>query len=145
MFWVKPLPVGTPAPSFILPDEEGNVFVLNQQRDRNVVLVFYPADDTPVCTAQLCEIRDRWEMLGSRNVTVVGINPGAAESHAKFRQKHGFPFRILVDHGQRVAKIYKASAPLIVRRTVYLIDQSGVIRFSRRGKPPVEEVLSALG
>ncbi|MGH9671880.1 MAG: peroxiredoxin [Bryobacteraceae bacterium] len=145
MFWVKPLPAGTPAPSFILPDEEGNVFVLNQQRDRNVVLVFYPADDTPVCTAQLCEIRDRWELLSSRNVTVVGINPGAAESHAKFRQKHGFPFRILVDHGQRVAKIYKASAPLIVRRTVYLIDQSGVIRFSRRGKPPMEEVLGALG
>ena len=143
MFWSKPLAVRAPAPPFILPDEEGGVFTLNHQRGRNVLIVFYPADETPVCTAQLCAVRDQWELLQTRNVLAVGINPARAESHARFKQKHNFPFPILVDHGQRVAKTYHASALLVVRRTVYLVGKDGAIRYARRGKPPLEEVLAA--
>lgn len=138
----KPLAAGTPAPPFILPDEEGSVFVLNQHRNKNVILIFYPGDETPVCRAQLCEARDRWELVRQRDATVVGINPQSAASHSRFRQRRQFPFPLLVDNGQRVAKLYHASG-LFVRRTVYLIGKDGLVRFARRGKPPIEEVLAA--
>jgi peroxiredoxin Q/BCP len=139
----KPLPAGTPAPPFICPDDDGSVFILNQQRGKFVVLVFYPRDETPVCTAQLCELRDRWEAFRSRNAVVYGISPGGAERHRRFRSRHQFPFRLLVDDSQRVAKLYQASG-LLVKRTVYVIDPQGVIRYSRRGKPSVDEILSAI-
>ena len=134
---------GTPAPPFICRDEQGSVFVLNQQRGKNVVLIFYPGDDTPVCTRQLCEFRDNWERLKTHNTTVYGVNPSGAERHAAFRKKHEFPFPLLVDDSQRVAKLYNASG-LIVKRTVYVIDKDGVIRFAKRGKPPVDEIVAAL-
>jgi peroxiredoxin Q/BCP len=139
----KPLPAGTPAPPFICPDDEGSVFILNQQRGKFVVLVFYPRDETPVCTAQLCELRDRWNAIRSRNAVVYGVSPGGAERHRRFRERHRLPFPLLVDDSQRVAKLYRASG-LIVRRTVYVIDPKGVILYSRRGKPPVDELLAAI-
>ncbi|MCW5979539.1 MAG: peroxiredoxin [Bryobacteraceae bacterium] len=139
----EPLKPGTPAPPFICRDEKGNVFILNQQRGKNVVLVFYPSDNTPVCTKQLCEFRDKWEQVLARNAVVYGVNPGLAEKHAGFREKHQFPFPLLVDDSQRVAKLYKASG-LIVKRTVYVIDPQGTIAYGKRGKPPVEEVLAAV-
>ncbi|MBM3739730.1 MAG: peroxiredoxin [Acidobacteria bacterium] len=137
------LPVGSEAPGFILPDQEGAVFVLNLNRNKNVVLVFYPGDNTPVCTAQLCEIRDDWGKLQAAGVTVLGINPGAAEKHKGFRAKHSLPFPLLVDNGKRVAKLYHCDGP-IVRRTVYVIGKGGKIAFAKRGKPPVSEILGAI-
>jgi peroxiredoxin Q/BCP len=139
----KPLAAGTPAPPFICPDEEGNVFILNQQRGKFVVLVFYPRDETPGCTEQLCELRDHWETIRAREAIVVGINPGGATSHRAFRGRHKLPFPLLVDDSRRVARLYR-SAGLLVRRTVYLIDPKGVIRFSVRGKPSIEELMAAL-
>lgn len=139
----KPLAAGTPAPPFICPDEEGNVFILNQQRGKFVVLIFYPRDETPGCTEQLCALRDHWEALRARNAIVVGINPGSAQSHRAFRARHKLPFPLLVDDSRRVARLYR-SAGLLVRRTVYLIDPRGVIRFSARGKPPIAVLMAAL-
>src|SRR5262245_59042002 len=107
----RPLRPGTPAPPFICRDEQGNVFILNQQRGKNVVLVFYPGDNTPVCTRQLCEFRDQFEQLAKHNTSVYGVNPSSSEKHASFRSKHKFPFPLLVDDSQRVAKLYKASGP----------------------------------
>jgi len=138
----NPLAVGTPAPPFILPDEEGSVFVLNLHRNRNVVLIFYPGDETPICRAQLCQVRDRWELVQKSNTLVFGVNPQPSESHSRFKQRHSLPFPLLVDNGQRVARLYHAHG-LIVKRTVYLIGGDGLIHFSRRGKPPIEEVLAA--
>lgn len=143
MIFSKPLKVGTPAPPFICPNEDGEVFILNQQRGKKVVLVFYPGDDTPGCRKQLCEIRDKWTLLKEKGVAVFGVNPQSEESHKKFREKFEFPFPLLVDSGKRVAAAYKASG-LIVKRTVYGIDKEGIIRFAKRGMPPVEEILSAL-
>ncbi len=133
----KPLPVGSPAPDFSLPDQDGDLVSLANLRGGCVVLVFYPGDDTPVCRKQLCEFRDT--SLG--NVVVLGINPQSAASHVKFRGRYAFRFPLLVDAGQKVAKLYHA-AGLIVRRTVYLIGPDGAIRYSRRGKPPIAEVLA---
>jgi peroxiredoxin Q/BCP len=139
----KPLPVGSSAPPFIAPDDEGHVFILNLNRNKFVVLIFYPGDDTPVCTRQLCELRDQWGRLQERGAYVVGVNPQSAESHRAFKAKHKLPFPILVDSGQRIARLYRANG-LIVKRTVYVIGKNGEILFAKRGKPSVDEILAAI-
>jgi peroxiredoxin Q/BCP len=142
--WLFPPPLenGTAAPDFTLPDQLGQPVHLADLRGHNVVLVFYPGDDTTVCRRQLCEFRDSWGQARERNTLVFGVNPQTAASHQRFQARYTFPFPLLVDHGQRVASLYKAGG-LIVRRTVYLIGPDGVIRCARRGKPPVSEVLEA--
>jgi peroxiredoxin Q/BCP len=137
----EPLRPGAPAPDFSLPDQDGNEVSLKDLRGKNVVLVFYPGDDTSVCTRQLCEFRDSWKAVQDQNTLVFGVNPQSASTHAAFRTKHSLPFPLLVDKGRRVAKLYKAWMPLIVRRTVYLIGPDGRIRFGRRGTPSPELVL----
>jgi peroxiredoxin Q/BCP len=117
---------------------------LSAQKGKHVVLVFYPGDNTPGCTRQLCEFRDHWELVRERGVEIFGVNPQSARSHDSFRRKFQFPFPLLVDKGRQVAKLYNASG-LIVKRTVYLIAPDGVIRFAQRGMPRPSEVLAALG
>ena len=137
-----PLKPGTDAPDFTLQDEAGKPVTLSQWRGgKNVVLVFYPGDNTTVCTKQLCEFRDQWPQVTSRDTVVYGINPQTAEKHARFSAKYRYPFPLLVDKGQQVANRYHASG-LIVKRTVYLIGKSGTIRYGKRGKPSPEEVLA---
>ena len=111
-------------------------------RGRNVVLVFYPGDETPLCRRQLCEFRDAWELAAARGAVVIGVNPQTAASHAAFRSRRRLPFPLLVDAGMRVANLYNAGG-WWVKRTVYLVGRTGIIRYARRGKPPVEEVLAA--
>jgi peroxiredoxin Q/BCP len=137
----KPLPPGTPAPDFSLPDDSGNIVTLSALRGKSVVLVFYPGDDTPTCTRQLCEFRDHWNELRGRGCELLGINQWSARSHGKFRQKFRFPFPLLVDRGQKVAALYRAKG-VWVKRTVYLVGPDGTIRFSRRGVPSPSEVLT---
>lgn len=137
-----PLPVGSNAPDFSLPDDSGRDVILSKLHGRNVVLVFYPGDDTPGCTRQLCAFRDNWSTAAARGVEVFGVNPQGAGKHASFRRKFNFPFPLLVDRGQKVAALYHANG-LIVKRTVYLIGPDGKIRFARRGMPAPSEVLAA--
>ena len=89
------------------------------------------------------EFRDDWAHLRALNIEVFGVNPRGGASHSRFRQKFGFPFPLLVDRGQRVAALYQADAGILVKRTVYLIDPDGAIRYSKRGKPSPEEVMAA--
>jgi peroxiredoxin Q/BCP len=138
-----PLPVGSPAPDFSLPDDSGRLVKLAGLRGKYVALVFYPGDNTPVCTRQLCEFRDDWAALRKRGVKLFGVNPQSAQSHERFREKYHLPFPLLVDAGRKVAVLYNAEA-LIVKRTVYLIGPDGTIRFARRGSPKPEEVLAAV-
>jgi peroxiredoxin Q/BCP len=107
-----------------------------------VALVFYPGDDTPGCTKQLCQFRDDWSQATKRGVLVFGVNPQNARHHANFRKKFQFPFPLLVDERQKVAEAYHANG-LIVKRTVYLIGRDGKILFARRGMPSPGEVLAA--
>jgi peroxiredoxin Q/BCP len=88
-------------------------------------------------------LRDNWKAVRARDARVLGINPQGARSHRDFREKYKFPFPLLVDRGQKVAALYHANG-LIVKRTVYLVDANGVIRFARRGMPGPSEVLSAV-
>ena len=137
-----PLPVGTPAPDWALRDQDGHSVALSSMRGKNVVLVFYPRDETPTCRAQLCEFRDAWQQAKEKNTVVFGVNPQKASSHAKFRANHELPFPLLVDEGGKVCDAYHTRG-LVTKRTVYLIGPDGVIRYASRGKPPVAEVLAA--
>src|SRR4051812_26678369 len=131
----SPLPVGTPAPDWTLRDQDGNPVALSSLRGRNVVLVFYPRDETPTCRAQLCEFRDAWQQAKEKNALVFGVNPQKASSHATFRANHELPFPLLVDQGSKVCDAYHTRG-LVTKRTVYLIGPDGVIRYASRGKPP---------
>src|SRR5581483_4547460 len=115
--WVfsQPLPAGAEAPEFTLPDQHGKPVSLAALRGKNVVLVFYPADETTICTQQLCEFRDDWPLAQARDTVVLGINPGSSEKHARFRSNHRLPFPLLVDRGKKVAAMYHANG-LIVKR-----------------------------
>ena len=137
-----PLPVGTLAPDFSLPDQDGKMVSLSALRGRNVVLVFYPGDDTTVCRRQLSEFRDRWAVAQQNNTLVFGVNPQSANSHVRFQAKCRLPFPLLVDPGQKMGELYHTRG-LVVKRTVYLIGPDGRIRYARRGMPDADEVLAA--
>jgi peroxiredoxin Q/BCP len=137
-----PLSIGSKAPDFTLLTESGKKITLSALRGKNVVLVFYPGDDTMICRRQLCEFRDAWSDIRGQNGVVFGINPQSAESHREFHDKYKFPFPLLVDVDQRVAALYNSDGGM-VNRTVYLIGTDGRIRYARRGMPQPEEVLAA--
>lgn len=137
-----PLAAGTPAPQFTLPDDTGRLVSLADLSGKNVVLIWYPGDDTTVCRKQLCEFRDSWAAAKAKDTEVFGVNPQSAASHVKFREKFQFPFRLLVDKGQKVGELYHTKG-FVARRTVYLIGKSGRIRYAKRGKPDPAEVLAA--
>lgn len=140
----SPLAPGTEAPDFTLRDQDGNAITLSHLRGKNVILVFYPKDETPTCRRQLCEFRDQTALVSAKDAMVFGVNAGDSGSHAAFRAQHGFPFPLLVDEGRRVSKLYAAKGVLWTVRTVYVIGRDGRIVYSKRGKPEVEEVLSAV-
>ena len=138
-----PLPVGSDAPSFEAKDERGNTVSLDQFRnEKNVVLIFYPADDTPGCTKQACQIRDSWPQVNTRDIVVFGVNSNNAVSHRKFREKYRIPYPLLVDQGKKISNSYNTGG-LITRRTVYLIGKDGKILFAQRGMPSPEEIISS--
>ncbi|MBK9168527.1 MAG: peroxiredoxin [Bryobacterales bacterium] len=138
-----PLSSGAPAPGFTLADDSGRTWSLDNLRGRWVILVFYPGDSTPICTRQLCSLRDDWEEFADLGVQVFGVNPRGKESHARFREKHRFPFPLLIDAGARLAGAYRAGGWLVVR-TVYIIGPDGIIRWARRGVPTTGEMLAVI-
>ena len=138
-----PLAVGEPAPDFALPDENERTVTLAQLHGKPVVLVFYPGDDTPVCTKQLCEIRDDWPAFRKLGAAVYGVNGQGTNSHGKFVAKYKFPFPLLVDGGWEMCRAYKCGWG-VVRRTVYVIGPDGRIAYAKRGKPSTAEIRAAI-
>jgi peroxiredoxin Q/BCP len=147
--------VGDVAPEVALPDENGTIHNLSDQRGRWTILYFYPADDTPGCTTEACEFRDRNETIHERGADVWGVSPQGAVSHRKFRDKFDLPFMLLVDEGHALAEIYGAwgekqnygKTTMGIIRSTFLIDPDGKIA---RAWPKVkaeghaEQVLAAL-
>ncbi len=136
-----PLPPGTPAPDFTVVDQDGNSVTLSQFRGKNVVLIFYPRDGTPVCRTQLCEFRDNSDLTSTRNTIVFGINGQNERSHEQFRTRQRLNFPLLVDKDGTVRDAYRTNG-LVTRRTVYLVGPDGTILYSARGKPAPAEVLA---
>ncbi len=123
--------VGAPAPDFTLKDGSGNDWRLADKRGRVVLLLFYPGDETPVCTRQMCSVRDRWEDYSATGAEVVGLSTDSVESHRKFAEHHELPLRLLSDAAGEVANLYGARSliPGKVARSVFVIDANGVIRY----------------
>src|SRR6478752_10856254 len=100
------LEAGDMAPPFTLADAGGHQVSLKDFAGRNVVLFFYPADDTPGCTKEACGFRDAWDDLAALGVTVLGVSPDAAVSHRAFAAKHRLPFTLLSDPDRSVMRAY---------------------------------------
>ena len=95
------------------------------------MLLFYPGDETPICTRQMCSVRDRWEDYSATGAEVVGLSTDSVESHQKFAEHHELPLRLLSDPAAKVANLYGARSliPGKVARSVFVIDANGTIRY----------------
>jgi len=142
---------GEQAPDFELPDQDECAFRLADQRGRWLLLVFYPGDETPVCTRQLCEYRDGVEEFAGLGVDVIGISADSAESHRRFRDRRELPFTLLTDANLSVAKRYGCKGLMGMKRGVFLVDPDGVCRYAhvesvavfRRGRDELVEAIRA--
>src|SRR4051812_19111583 len=116
--------VGDTAPNFSLKDGNGEEWNLSEQLGKTVVLLFYPGDDTPVCTKQLCSVRDNWQQYQETGAEVVGISMDSAESHHGFADKYNLTLRLLSDEKGEVVKAYDAKSwfPGRSARAVVVID-----------------------
>lgn len=129
------LEVGTKAPSFTLPDQDGNVHTLEDYRGKKVVLYFYPKDNTPGCTKQACGFAELYPQFVEKGAVVLGISKDTVASHKKFQEKYGLPFTILSDTEKEVIQAYDVwkektmygKKVFGVVRTTYLIDEEGTI------------------
>jgi thioredoxin-dependent peroxiredoxin len=119
--------VGAQAPDFELQGTDGP-FKLSEHRGERVVLLFYPGDNTPVCTKQFCSYRDRADDFAALEATVVGISAQDLDSHRGFIDKHGLTVPLLADVDGAVAKAYSAHGRLGTKRGVIVIDEHGVVR-----------------
>jgi peroxiredoxin Q/BCP len=124
------LNIGDPAPDFTLEGTEGT-FTLSEHRGGLVVLLFYPGDDTTVCTKQFCSYRDAQEQMSSLDATLVGISVQGMESKQAFKTKYGLTTPLLADPGGNVSKAYGIYArPLnMAKRTVFIVDDEGRIAY----------------
>ncbi len=122
---------GEKAPEFVLPDDEGGETSLTELlADGPLILYFYPADFTPGCTKEACSIRDIHNDIQSVGLQVVGISPQEVDSHARFREKHGLPFKLLSDPDKVVIEMYDVDGMfgVGVRRATFLINQDRTIQ-----------------
>jgi peroxiredoxin Q/BCP len=115
---------GEPAPPFAQTDAAGKPVSLQDLAGRDVVLFFYPKDDTPGCTKEACGFRDAWNDLRKMGVEVLGVSPDSAESHARFAEKYRLPFRLLSDPAKQMMEAYGAWG----EKTLYGRKTTGVIR-----------------
>lgn len=142
------LAVGTKAPTFVAESTKGRIDLASYLGEKNVVLIFYPMDETPTCTKQLCAVRDAASAYAARDTVVLGVNPAGLEKHQRFAQRQGYDFPLVVDERGRIRKAYdvgKMLGLIAQERVVYGIGLDGRIVYARKGNPPTEEILAALG
>jgi thioredoxin-dependent peroxiredoxin len=120
---------GDQAPDFELQGTDGP-FRLSEHRGERVVLLFYPGDETPVCTKQFCSYRDRSEEMAQLDATIVGISSQSLSSHENFTEHHGLNVPLLADEDKAVAKSFGVTAPALgTRRATFVIDEDGIVRY----------------
>ncbi len=129
------LDVGTKAPDFELPDQNGKMHTLKEYRGKKVILYFYPRDNTPGCTKQACGYSERYPQFQEKGAVVLGISKDTIASHKRFEEKQNLGFTILADPERKVIETYDVwkekknygKASMGVVRTTYLIDEEGII------------------
>ncbi|HLG17193.1 MAG TPA: peroxiredoxin [Blastocatellia bacterium] len=141
--------VGETAPDFELRDATGKTWRLSNHRSKVVALVFYPKDETPVCTKQMCSMRDRWADYEATGAEVVGVSVGSVESHKRFAEHHNLPQTLLADEKGEVTRLFGVKSLLGgSQRAVIVIDPTGVIRHRKSVlpifRPGDDEVIDAI-
>lgn len=129
------LAVGTKAPAFALPDQNGIMHTLEEYKGKKVILYFYPKDNTPGCTKQACGFSERYPQFTEKGAVVLGISKDSVASHKKFEEKYGLAFPLLADPERNVIEAYDVwkekqnygKVSMGVVRTTYLIDEEGII------------------
>jgi peroxiredoxin Q/BCP len=136
-----PIEEGKPAPDFSLPDADGETVSLSDLRGKNVLVYFYPRDETPGCTKEACAFRDLWGEIQRHDAVVLGISPDGSESHAKFAANHELPFTLLSDPDKETMKTYGAFGEKkmygrttmgVIRSTVWVGPDGKVVKHWRR-------------
>ena len=151
-----PISSGIPAPEFELLDDTNTVRKLSDYRGKNVVLYFYPKDDTPGCVKEACNFRDDYSTYDKAGIVILGVSPDDVESHLKFKKKFDLPFPLLADEGHKISDEYGVWGPKKfmgreyegILRTTFLIDGNGEIIKVFENVRPAEhsaEVLSEFG
>ena len=146
---------GQKAPQFTGVDQDGNKVSLADYKGKKIALYFYPEDDTPTCTVQACNLRDRYDLLNKEGFTVIGVSPDDPEKHQKFREKFDLPFTLLSDPKHIIINKYGVWGEknlygrkyMGLHRTSFVIDEKGVIRkiFLRpKNKAHAEEIMASL-
>jgi peroxiredoxin Q/BCP len=149
------LEVGATAPAFTLPDQDGKPVKLSSFKGQQVIVYFYPADDTPGCTKEACQFNDLLSQFSGLSADVIGISRDGADSHQKFRQKYGLTFELLSDPDQSVMESYGAwgektlygKTSMGVIRSTFLVDADGKIErawYNVKADGHAEKVLEAL-
>lgn len=129
------LEVGTKAPAFELPDQDGVMHTLEEYRGKKVILYFYPKDNTPGCTKQACGFAERYPQFQEKGAVVLGVSKDSVKSHKNFETKYELPFTILSDPDRKAIEAYDVwkekknygKVSMGVVRTTYLIDEEGII------------------
>lgn len=149
------LEIGTKAPDFALPDQDGNPVALQDFRGKKVVLYFYPRDNTPGCTRQACAFAAQYEAFRARDIVVIGVSKDTVASHRKFADKQSLPFLLLSDPELTAIQAYDVwqekklygKVSMGVVRTTFIIDENGMIeKVMPKVKPDTnaEEILAYL-
>lgn len=145
---------GDKAPAFTGTDQDGNKISLSQYKGKKLVLYFYPEDDTPTCTIQACNLRDRYDLLEQHGFEVIGVSPDDEKKHKKFEEKFSLPFTLIADTKHTILEKYGVWGEkqmfghhyMGVHRTTFVIDEKGIIRkiFLRpKNKAHAEEIIAA--
>ncbi len=128
--------VGDRAPDFELGSTGGPIRLSERLAQGPVLLVFYPGDDTPVCTRQLCDYRDNLGVFSELGVQVIGLNPQSSDSHETFAKKHGLPFPLVSDPERQACRAYGAVGLLgMTKRALFLIGRDGKVKYRRTDLP----------
>jgi peroxiredoxin Q/BCP len=146
---------GQKAPQFTGIDQDGNKVSLADFKGKKIALYFYPEDDTPTCTVQACNLRDRYDLLKKEGFTVIGVSPDDPEKHQKFRKKFDLPFTLLADPNHSIINKYGVWGEknlygrkyMGLHRTSFVIDEKGIIRkiFLRpKNKAHAEEIIASM-
>lgn len=126
--------VGSTIPAFTLPDQNGNLFDINSvMGKKNLVIYFYPKDDSPGCTAQACAFRDQFEVFSDADAVIIGISSQSVKSHKEFAEKHRLSFTLLSDEGNKIRKQFGVPTNLfglLPGRVTYVTDKSGKVIYT---------------
>jgi thioredoxin-dependent peroxiredoxin len=149
---MKKIEIGSAVPHFVLPDQNGKMFAIDSVTGkRNLVIYFYPKDDSPGCTKEACYFRDKYEVFTQADAMIIGISGQSVASHKKFAEKYHLSFTLLSDEGNRIRKLFGVPSDffgMLPGRVTYVIAKTGKVVYifnsQSEAKEHVDEALRIL-